>query len=664
MVIQQVSAMTQQTVDCTLNNDGCHYDPTDCSNDSNAATLDVTPGDGAPDGMTFPNLDPGAMANAINKWIAKVNPDSKLGGLGKVIVASGKNKDVNPFLVVSIAREESGLSDPTDYNVKNGNNSFGRTASDRQPHFQGARTWYKWSSVKASVDYTASENRGAIGGGDMPSYMVQVYGDAIKNNNLEAIMQVYAPPSENKTAQYVADVKGWMKEMAELSKGGGSSADTSTTENTDSSSAPDGAAASCDPRCESPSPQQTSGAATIAIDPGHGPNKTVVDQKTGLKQIESPGGSGDEIGHVWNTANILKKSLESDGYKVVMTKSSENDDVTFRGRANIADNAKADLALSIHGDSSLPNPGEVYPQKVGLYRGTGSKKTVFSDKSVADKSQQYSKVFQEEREKTSGKNVVLKDNTLGFATDRGVGMETGNIAMVQLFSKTPWVYNEKKIPFKDKDYADELENSIKKALPISKTQSQQDTQNNTNVNDLSECSIGNASGSVQDLVNTAMQLAWSDGPHGTSQKPSYKKALSIARQKGWYFGGAAGNDCGGFVTVVMRLSGADPNYNSKKEATPGQKAYLDSKPGTYKNLGQPKSTKDLQPGDIAINSGHTFIYVGPVSGHPNFKGDQASASYSANFANSRAPSAETLGVYPGHSDGAFTFYRLIKGNNN
>ena len=152
MVIQQVSAMTQQTVDCTLNNDGCHYDPTDCSNDSNAATLDVTPGDGAPDGMTFPNLDPGAMANAINKWIAKVNPDSKLGGLGKVIVASGKNKDVNPFLVVSIAREESSLSDPTDYNVKNGNNSFGRTATDRQPHFQGARTWYKWSSVKASVD--------------------------------------------------------------------------------------------------------------------------------------------------------------------------------------------------------------------------------------------------------------------------------------------------------------------------------------------------------------------------------------------------------------------------------------------------------------------------------------------------------------------------------
>ncbi|HUA13585.1 MAG TPA: phage tail tip lysozyme [Candidatus Sulfotelmatobacter sp.] len=167
-----------------------------------------------PDGASFPNLDPISMANAIDRFIHEQNPSGELNNLGSIIVASAQNADVNPFLIVSIAKEESNLGDPSVYNVSQGSNSFGRTATNSQPHFQGSGgTWYKWTSVKASVDYTAPENINAVGGGDIASYLRDQYGSAIDNNNLFTIINEYAPSSQNMTTQYISNVQGWVQTM-------------------------------------------------------------------------------------------------------------------------------------------------------------------------------------------------------------------------------------------------------------------------------------------------------------------------------------------------------------------------------------------------------------------------------------------------------------------
>lgn len=156
----------------------------------------VSPGTGSPNGSTFPNLNPTSMANAINTYISKQNPQSEMSGLGSTIVADAQHANVSPFIIVAIAQKESSLSSPTDYNVEHGNNSFGRTAGPGQPSFQGARSWYYWSSVKASVDYTAPENQGISGGGDFASYLRDQYGNALNSDNLLSFFEAYNPVSD------------------------------------------------------------------------------------------------------------------------------------------------------------------------------------------------------------------------------------------------------------------------------------------------------------------------------------------------------------------------------------------------------------------------------------------------------------------------------------
>jgi hypothetical protein len=384
------------------------YDPgSDSSCDS--STTSATPGSGQPDGNIFPNLDPGAMANAINKWITQENPNSKLNGLGNTIVAGAKNSNINPFLIVAIAHKESSLADPSDFNVSHGSNAFGREATASQPHFVGAHLWYKWSSVKASVDYTAAENQNAAGGGDIASYLREQFGDAIDHGTLSDFFSPYAPPGENDTVQYIADVKGWMKDLINLTQGGGGSTPTTGT------------------------------------------------------------------------------------------------------------------------------------------------------------------------------------------TDPADSCATGN---------------------------------------------------------------GAVSG---DIVQTALHYAWPDyhsAPY-TRMRPAYASAIAKAQSNGEYVGGASGEpgiDCGGFVTRVMRDSGADPNYNwgpndGRQGPTTSQQAYMDAHPDKYQKLsGINNDTSKLQPGDIAVNSEHTYIFVGRQKG---FHGNAASASVAPP---ARSPMAST--VYFSNSAGAFSWYRL------
>jgi len=205
------------------------YDP-NSSSSSDCQALSGSPGKGAPDGAQFPNLDPNAMASSINQWIQKENPNSQLAGLGTTVVAGAQNSNVSPFLIVAIAGQESSLADPSDWNVSHANNSFGRTAAAGQPSVQGSRAWYRWSSIKASVDYTAAENQNASGGGDIASYIRNVYSSQLDSSNLLALFLKYAPAGDgNNPQQYAAKVTSWINELVSLTTGQVGASEGSTT---------------------------------------------------------------------------------------------------------------------------------------------------------------------------------------------------------------------------------------------------------------------------------------------------------------------------------------------------------------------------------------------------------------------------------------------------
>lgn len=174
--------------------------------------------------------------------------------------------------------------------------------------------------------------------------------------------------------------------------------------------------------------------------------------------------------------------------------------------------------------------------------------------------------------------------------------------------------------------------------------------------DSSSCGASAVAGNA---VQTALNYSWPTyhpSPY-FSVVSSYGAAIAKAQANGEYVGGSgggqAGIDCGGFITRVMRDSGADPNYNwgphdPRQGPTTSQQAYMDAHPEKYQNLGVQTSTQNLQPGDIAINSNHTYIYLGSQPGRPGYNDADSSLGQ-------RAPMANNAFWDDG---GPFTFYRL------
>jgi len=740
----------------------------DICNPSGSGGQDITAGTGEATGLRFPNLDPESMANAIDTYIKKYQKNSPLLGVGKITVASAKNADVNPFLIIGIANKESSLGTAgTLWNTAN--NVFGRTATARQPHIaSGDRLWYKWVSIKASVDYTDPSHRNdPTKSGDEASYLKAVYGDAISSNDIDAFFAKYAPSHENNTSLYIQQMKGWISEMADLagssdsldsgSSGGGSGATETTTpagenvtykaagnipatgkvvgasiyggnwngnsfvpnsadDNGDSASGPqkghaafaelsidhaaldysalgklpygknpdgslkgtkleitykgkriiaqkydvgrggdpvkgkrndidlwwetakllnfkdgkdilkirpvaddtpvtpvDGSATdvqeqksstSCVPVC---APSDTVGdGRTVVLDPGHsGVDKQGQEKDPGTGLWIGDSSNPDERRQVWETAEKIKAKLEPDGYKVIMTKNSEDDYVNLRDRAFVANKAKAAIAVSIHntpGTFGSSSTGWVTPQEVGGYRGSGTDKKTFTNKSVADKSKQYADAILEERKKSEGDVQMHK---LNF--DNRAGLSPGDISIVQLYAKVPWIYNEVgQSGFNSDKYADGIAAGIKKALPLTGAPT---VDGATITSGDAECSSGVASG---DIAQTAINFSWEDGRSTLTPKPEYKQAVQKYNPSAPY----AGADCGAFVGTVMRASGADPDY--PLSFTPDQEDYVKNS-GKYEIVRNTGSTSILQPGDILIVNGssggsgadgHTYIFTG------------------------------------------------------
>jgi hypothetical protein len=172
--------------------------------------------------LTFPtDIDDTAIENGIKQFIQDFNSNSVFVGNEDAIIASSRAADISPFLVVALAAKESGLGGPNDFNVRNANNAFGRTATPSQPNFYSQsvdRYWYKWTSVRASVDHTAPENIGKDYGGDHPAYIRNVYNDFLDSGDLDGFFNRYAPPSDgNNTALYIQNAQEWMTTMRQLS---------------------------------------------------------------------------------------------------------------------------------------------------------------------------------------------------------------------------------------------------------------------------------------------------------------------------------------------------------------------------------------------------------------------------------------------------------------
>lgn len=411
-------------------------------------------------------------------------------------------------------------------------------------------------------------------------------------------------------------------------------------------------AASTGCECSTQSALNVTGKPVVVLDPGHtGTNTqgTIIDPETGLYIGESTNPA--ERKQVWDVAQTVKRILETKGYAVVLTKKTETDDMTLKQRAVIANEANAAIAVSIHTDSGNFGSSEkswVTPQKVGGYRtNDAGKKTIFSDSGTAQKSLQYTTAMIEARKAAGEKGTIQHD--LNFNSRKG--LSPGNLSIVQLFSKVPWVYNEAgQTGFNGDIYARGIAEGIMKAVEpagsrtlqasrdqkagqsiasslrsfFSPTASAQEANIQTSSGDCSGAASGSA---VQTAINYAWPTYRNSSQNPTEKKPVYEQANLAAKAARKYtgdtcFGG--GVDCGAFVTRVMQDSGLDPNYGGGGR-TSVQLDYVLAHPELYEEI-RPYKALDLQayPFAIALRDGHTYMYVG--LDHPGFKSDIASAS--------------------------------------
>jgi N-acetylmuramoyl-L-alanine amidase len=411
----------------------------------------------------------------------------------------------------------------------------------------------------------------------------------------------------------------------------------------------------------------------VFLDPGHGGNiPDYTDPKTGL--ITNETANEPEGRDVLEVANKVKKQLEAAGYTVVMARTKDGlsaaDTPKFRERADAAAKAKADIAVSIHTSGGGPN--DAWSQKVGTFRQRkdGSHKDTFTASDTASKSQTYAEAIAKARSDAEGHKVGLDTNhshqTASFG--RGGNIKSpGNIPFVALWSPTvPWVYNEiaqdkgEGLSNKRKEaYATGLVKGIEAAVPVQQDGGCENPQDTSG------------------FTGYVLKYAWPNHHNAPypQKKPEYesavKKAISEGRYVGYRGGIYDGVDCGGFITTLMIDSGFEPKYNfggkgNNAGNTIAQQSWMQKnwkRLGTGSDVqiggngGKGDTSKDnskptLQPGDVAINSEHTFVYVGTITdknGKKIFDTDVASASVTI----WRAPMA---GVEPKLSS-VYTWYR-------
>lgn len=119
-----------------------------------------------------------------------------------------------------------------------------------------------------------------------------------------------------------------------------------------------------------------------------------------------------------------------------------------------------------------------------------------------------------------------------------------------------------------------------------------------------------------DLISLVKQYAWPEY-RGNNITPTdaYRDAVDAAIGQKRYVGGTAykGIDCGGFVTTLIIDSKFDTEYNNGSMLARGAGNTIAQEAWMKKNWREVSATDatDRQPGDVAINETHTYIFVGP-----------------------------------------------------
>jgi N-acetylmuramoyl-L-alanine amidase len=623
---QDAQGITQQDIKA-VNEETVDFDPTEPCTNSNSLSLSGPNSATGTSGGNYPVKvplikNPKKLADAIDSYIKSTAPTSPMNGLGKYFIQGGMRAGINPLLAVAQSQKESGFG-TAGISLNGSKNAMGRRATSRQPN---VNLWYKYDSWEASL-YAAAYP--ASGGIDQPDdwfqYVSRVY--AAQLTNLHDFAYKYAPPSENKTEQYIKDVTTYSNNVIKLAPDSidmtqlGSSGDSGAT--------------------TAPVPVNTATKTVVALDPGHGGEiSQYIDQKTGLPDRETA--NTPEREDVLDVAKRVKTKLESSGYSVVLLRTTADEKVSKRERVDKALAAGAKIAISIH---TTPGPytDSVWYQRVGYGREYQGKKVEFKNQATADLSKKYATAIAGARKETQKRQTTIDED--GKQEEASLNRPDlpgkGNLTLVQLWSDSvPWVYNESAVSGKMSDqdkqaYADGISSGVINSVP---------TDNVSPTNPACGATAGSVTGSG--LANTVLNYAWPEyhTPPYVEKKPAYEDAVSRAQAEGRYVGGTTypGVDCGGFVTTLMIDSGFEPNYNysgllknGASSVAGGQTPWLLK---NWQSLGHIKDTAQLKPGDVAIKNDrtHTYVFVGNISG---FQSQIASASFAPKSGRHRAPMA-------------------------
>ena len=351
------------------------------------------------------------------------------------------------------------------------------------------------------------------------------------------------------------------------------------------------------------------GSSTVVLDVGAGGNiSQYTDEKSGLADSELFNSSSfkDRV----DIANIIKTDLETGGYNVIMTKSSNDSVVNRRIKVDEILSGDADIVVSIQTNNSSLN--EVWPQRVNNYREFNGKKLSLTNESVSKLSQTYAEAISKARQTTEGGTIGLDSTNSSQAGFFENTPSKGNISLEQLWGQDkPWVYsqisqdgpNSTLTNDKKQKYASGLISGIKASIPAAKP-----NQNNDNCSD-GGSSSGDTGSKIADM---AIGLSWPNrGKHKGTDKSMARETYQIAMPKyNLQQGTFEWTDCGVFVATAIRASDADKDYAGRNTAT--QNSYLSSS-GKFTKVEATDSTQ-LKPGDIGISSFHTFVYTGPFRG--------------------------------------------------
>lgn len=578
-------------INSSLNNIEYYDSNAACSTGSSTDLSSVSPGSGAPNGLTYPNLDAAKMADAIEKYIEAHAPESPLKGTGQKAVASAKKANLNPFLAYAHAFMESTLATTDEpgaqIKVHQGHNAFGRTATDSQPHVvEASRNWYMWTSFEASVDADADENKN-VDSGDWFSYDRAVFSDEI-DQGIAAYVAKYAPNGDGKNDEqyYIGIIQDALDEMAGYA---GASVATASTLPTASSSA---STTNC---CATPTK-------------GGGVVKMLSDNpETALGYLMSAG-NGTKL-TLAQAAGVVG-NLQVESSPNVDPRASNG---THIGIAQWDDNRWNNGVVKFAADMN----GDPYDLAIQL-------RYLAWEMGLTDE--------WKDHPSTNG-GVADAVRATSTPEEAAVVFEatferSGGSALSQRQSNAKALYDK----YKDSSSL----SSSGAALPGTSA----------------SCSSSGASSSLQEYT---LKYAWPQIHHEPliQRKDEYIEAIYKATDEGRYIGSDYGVDCGGFVTTLVYDSGFDKTYNHNAKGGNSFVQYvwanlnwqaLGKANDTFLPDGSKFTDDKLQPGDVAFSPGHTWIYVGEING---FESKYASASQGT-----KAPSAAGEGF---DWDGAIWF---------